>query len=658
MSEDGSRVQVALRCRPRSSDEKLANDESVVAVDDNNQVVISSESDEKTFTFDHSYGPAASQAQLFTELAQPIVDKALQGFNGTIFAYGQTGSGKTYTMMGEDDVQGLIPLTVSDLFAKIKAATSAETKFLVAVSYLEIYNEVVKDLLNPSNKQLKIREHPDIGIYVEGLAELVVKDETGVKQILGQGNRVRRVAETNMNARSSRSHTCFTIRIEQKTKTAEKETVLRAKLNLVDLAGSERPDKSGADGQLLKEGAAINKSLSALGNVIHALSKSPSGHVPYRNSKLTRLLQESLGGNSLTVMIATVAPTAGNFSESVSTLQFADRAKDVTNVARRNEDVTESIIRQLRGEIHRLRSQLQSATAAAEGKENDEQLQAMEETIANLTRAKQQNWQEKERLSKLFYEERERNLRSEEAIKQSMATIAEEGQEILRSLAHLQQEKDELSGEYKRSKLAFANLKKSLQDDMKSYEEQLTKFNSGSGNVRQPELQAMYISICDRKKQLAQRRHEMLMSKKKMRANETALEQHHILAALSRRSSAAVASDNNKASVSSAQNQDEELLLELAEKRKALNAELEEDKKNLELRKSALGSGREYELELELIKANADKKGIQLEAAYLHKIHARAISSIRREFKQQQRSDQRHSLHMLREMCECFEVCY
>ena len=460
MSND-SRVKVALRCRPRNSDEKMANDASAVTIEENNQgVIISSDNDEKTFVFDHSYGPAASQTQLFEELAEPLVDKALEGFNGTIFAYGQTGSGKTYTMMGEKNVQGLIPLIVADLFKKIAAAQSADKKFLVAVSYLEIYNEVVKDLLNPSNKQLKIREHPDIGIYVEGLAELVVKDESGVTQILSQGNRVRRVAETSMNTRSSRSHSCFTLRIEQKTLIAGGsggETVLRAKLNLVDLAGSERPDMA-AGGQLLKEGAAINKSLSALGNVINALSKSGSagGHVPYRNSKLTRLLQESLGGNSLTVMVATVAPTAANYAESVSTLQFAERAKEIKNAARCNEDATESVIRELRGEIHRLRTQLQAAEAKEGSSGGDDQLQAMEETIANLTRAKQQTWQEKERLSKLFYEERERNLRSEEAIKKSMATIAEEGQEILRSLARLQDEKDEIAGEYKRSKLAFA----------------------------------------------------------------------------------------------------------------------------------------------------------------------------------------------------------
>lgn len=503
------RVKVALRCRPRSNEEKNANTAVAVLIEENNQVIINSDSDEKAFTFDHTYGPTASQANLFEDLAQPMVDKAMQGFNGTIFAYGQTGSGKTYTMSGENDVRGLIPLVVTDLFSKMQAATSSDTQFLLTVSYLEIYNEVVKDLLNPSNKQLKIREHPEIGIYVEGLAELVVNNEADVQTMLGQGNRVRRVAETDMNTRSSRSHSCFTLHLQQKTRNSDgHEAILRAKLNLVDLAGSERPNKAGTGGQQLKEGAAINKSLSALGNVINALSRSNPGHVPYRNSKLTRLLQESLGGNSLTVMIATVAPTIIDYAESVSTLQFAERTKEIKNVARRNEDATDRVIRQLRGEIHKLRAQLQSASTSGgnrgepgtdnqdvEGKEQDDDthLQAMEETIANLTRAKQQTWKEKERLSKLFYEERERNLQSEEAIRQSMATIAEEGQEILKKLTQLQQNKVSISADYKRSKLSFVALKKTLQEDMQAYEMQLTAYDNGSTDVKQEQLHAMYV---------------------------------------------------------------------------------------------------------------------------------------------------------------------
>lgn len=698
-----SRVRVAVRCRPRSADEKMSNDGMAVLVESDSHVIVTNENDEKSFAFDFAYGPSASQAQLFEDLAEPLVDKALQGFNGTIFAYGQTGSGKTYTMSGQDEISGLIPLAVSALFSKIgeqqNASSSSSTKFLVSVSYLEIYNEVVKDLLNPSPKQLKVREHPEMGIYVEGLAELLCSSADEMQRILRQGNRVRSVAETNANKRSSRSHACFTIRIEKKQTFHDgREEVCRSKLNLVDLAGSERASAAASatrgeaeEKQLRKEGAAINKSLSALGNVINALSKkskqqptssapaaSSSVHVPYRDSKLTRLLQESLGGNSLTVMIATVAPTRANFGESVSTLQFAERAKHVENEARKNHDANpQNVVRELRGEIYRLRKQLDAAllqnrsneTAGSAdveekspdsagvivGGANEATLQEMEETIANLTRAKQQTWAEKERLSKLFYEERERNLHSEEAIRQSMATLQEEGQEILRAVAQLQSEKDSLAGDYKRSKLAFTSLKKALQQDMQTYEGQLAAYNAGDEKVQQKQLQAMYKSICERKQQLAQRRHEMMLGKKRLRANETALEQHNILAALSRKSSAAIEVNAEEQKATSTASPDEALLKELASKRRALGEEVEEDKKNLELRKSALGSQREYELETELIQANADKRSIQLEAAYLHKIHSRAMSNVRREFKQQQRSDQRHSLHMLREMCECFE---
>lgn len=234
---------------------------------------------------------------------------------------------------------------------------------------MEIYNEELRDLLrSPSVPQrlLKIREHPDAGIYVEGLSEVVVKNVKELRDLLDRGNKVRKIAETSMNMRSSRSHTCFTICIEQKVYEGEKTNRLTAKINLVDLAGSERVAKTGAVGERLKEGAYINKSLSCLGNVINALSKTtpctPGPHnekyIPYRDSKLTRLLQESLGGNSLTAMIATVSPCVDSYYETVSTLKYANRAKNIRNEAKVNEDMNTKIIRELRSEIKRLKTRL------------------------------------------------------------------------------------------------------------------------------------------------------------------------------------------------------------------------------------------------------------------------------------------------------------
>ena len=339
-------VKVAVRVRPFNKREVGMGAKCVCEVEGRSVALTEPGKSEKdgarrAFAFDHAYFWDSTQRQVFEDLGLPIVDKALAGYNGTIFAYGQTGSGKTFSMMGDAESPGIIPLMNGDLFAKLEAMRAArpELQFLCLVSYLEIYNEVVKDLLNPSDKQLNIREHPEMGVYVQDLAEIVVKGGADVARLLEQGQKVRHVAATNMNERSSRSHSCFTLKIEQRVVERrgdkEKTTTLTAKINLVDLAGSERADKTGASGDTLKQGAAINKSLSALGNVINALAegKAGKGHIPYRDSKLTRLLQHSLGGNSLTVMVAAVSPADDNFDESLSTLQYANRAKNIKNDA-------------------------------------------------------------------------------------------------------------------------------------------------------------------------------------------------------------------------------------------------------------------------------------------------------------------------------------
>ena len=249
---------------------------------------------------------------------------------------------------------------------------------MVTVSFLEIYNEVVKDLLNPSDKPLKIREGTETGIYVEGLCELIVKDAEDMMRLIEQGNTVRRVAATNMNEQSSRSHSCFTIKIEQKTSQdlgggVTQERLIKAKLNLVDLAGSERAAKTGAQGSVLKEGANINMSLMALGNVINALSERLKGskkHIPYRDSKLTRLLQESLGGNAATTMLAAISPADYNFDETVSTLKYANRAKSIENVTHKNEDMQEKMISELKTQIEALKLQLSTTTKVKRIKTN------------------------------------------------------------------------------------------------------------------------------------------------------------------------------------------------------------------------------------------------------------------------------------------------
>lgn len=330
---------------------------------------------QKVFAFDKSYWSFdrgdhhfAGQEDLFKDLGAPLLDNAFQGYNNCIFAYGQTGSGKSYSMMGYGAETGVIPRICQDMFERItKMQKDPNLNYTVEVSYLEIYNERVRDLLNPSTKgNLKVREHPSTGPYVEDLAKLVVRSFHEIQHLMDEGNKARTVAATTMNETSSRSHAVFTLTVTQKRHDVETrmDTEKVAKISLVDLAGSERATSTGATGARLKEGAEINRSLSTLGRVIAALAELSTGKkknmsmVPYRDSVLTWLLKDSLGGNSMTAMIAAISPADINFEETLSTLRYADSAKRIKNHAVVNEDPNARMIRELKEELAQLRSKL------------------------------------------------------------------------------------------------------------------------------------------------------------------------------------------------------------------------------------------------------------------------------------------------------------
>lgn len=341
---------------------------------------------QKVFAFDKSYWSFdrndphfAGQDNLFVDLGAPLLDNAFQGYNNCIFAYGQTGSGKSYSMMGYGEEAGVIPRICQDMFERITAMQKDKNlSCTVEVSYLEIYNERVRDLLNPSTKgNLKVREHPSTGPYVEDLAKLVVRSFQEIQHLMDEGNKARTVAATSMNETSSRSHAVFTLTVTQKRHDVETsmDTEKVAKISLVDLAGSERATSTGATGARLKEGAEINRSLSTLGRVISALAEISMGKkknismVPYRDSVLTWLLKDSLGGNSMTAMIAAISPADINFEETLSTLRYADSAKRIKNHAVVNEDPNARMIRELKEELAQLRSKLGSGTASSEAAE-------------------------------------------------------------------------------------------------------------------------------------------------------------------------------------------------------------------------------------------------------------------------------------------------
>ncbi|XP_049286924.1 kinesin-like protein Klp98A isoform X2 [Anopheles funestus] len=333
------------------------------------------------FTFDHSYWSVderdphfTHQETVFDDLGTEIVDCAFQGYNACVFAYGQTGSGKTFTMMGTPEAQGLIPRICRSLFARMKLGQEEGTGYKTQCSYLEIYNERVKDLLGPSSAGhgLRVREHRTLGPYVESLSQHPVSDYSEIQNCMIQGNIQRTTASTNMNDTSSRSHAIFTITFVQARYLNDLPSETVSKIHLVDLAGSERANATGATGQRLKEGAHINKSLVTLGSVISALAEqtNPTNnkrvlYIPYRDSILTWLLKDSLGGNSKTIMIAAISPADVNYSETLSTLRYANRAKNIINKPTINEDPNVKLIRELRDEIYKLKLMLSSDSGAA-----------------------------------------------------------------------------------------------------------------------------------------------------------------------------------------------------------------------------------------------------------------------------------------------------
>ncbi|GMT19509.1 hypothetical protein PFISCL1PPCAC_10806 [Pristionchus fissidentatus] len=370
-------VKVVVRCRPLSTQEIGQGHKSAVHCHNDNNALklknpLSSEDPERTFTFDAVFGPDTDQMRVYNVAARPIIENVLKGYNGTIFAYGQTGTGKTHTMTGDlekAEMRGIIPNSFAHVFDHI-AKCGSERTFLVRVSYMEIYNEEVRDLLakEGQGQNLEIKERTDVGVYVKNLSTVTVSSASHMLKIMEYGNKNRKVGATLMNVESSRSHAIFTVTIES---SRDGGHVTQGKLQLVDLAGSERQSKTGASGERLKEAAKINLSLSTLGNVISALVDNKSTHVPYRNSKLTRLLQDSLGGNSKTVMIANVGPASYNYDESLSTLRYANRAKNIQNVARINEDPKDALLRKFQTELATLRAQLEEdeegGEEAAEG---------------------------------------------------------------------------------------------------------------------------------------------------------------------------------------------------------------------------------------------------------------------------------------------------
>eukprot|EP00049_Salpingoeca_infusionum_P003562 m.67899 g.67899 ORF g.67899 m.67899 type:complete len:1053 (-) comp12180_c0_seq1:499-3657(-) len=411
----GENVQVAVRVRPFNDREKQRKAVLCIKMEGKQTTIFrqhEGKKEERKFTFDYSYwshdgyketpeqllvpvgANYADQAKVFDDLGVGVLNNAFEGYNASLFAYGQTGSGKSYSMVGYGPNKGIVPITCEQLFERMRESQASAvnpTRYRVLFSMLEIYNEHIHDLLATVTKgghqNLKLRENTKLGKFVvQNLKEVLVESYKDIEAQIARGTKNRTVAATQMNSTSSRAHTIVTISFEQISKNAAgDETTKRSEINLVDLAGSERAESTGAEGARLKEGANINKSLSALGNVIAALAKKAASKkgdvfVPYNNSVLTRLLKNALGGNSKTVMVAALSPADINYEETLSTLRFADRAKQIKNAAVVNESPTDRLIRELKEQVAALTARLGPGGAiAAPGMLDDKLQQQLEE---------------------------------------------------------------------------------------------------------------------------------------------------------------------------------------------------------------------------------------------------------------------------------------
>ena len=413
---NAANVKVIARFRPMNELEKTSGNEQVCVFTSPTSLQFNSTREKNVYryNFDRIFTPSSTQEDIYSFGVKEIIDSVLNGYNGTVLAYGQTSSGKTYTMQGEMEppsTQGIIPRMISHVFKYIY--NTEGTDFIIKVSMIEIYQEKIRDLLDITRVNLNIREDNIKGIYVDGCSERYVGCPNDVLALLELGSSNRAQAATNMNEHSSRSHSIFILTINQTNKKDGGSKI--GKLYLVDLAGSEKISKTGATGHTLEEAKIINKSLTTLGRVINNLTDGKSTHVPYRESKLTRVLQESLGGNSKTCLIITCSPSIYNESETLSTLRFGERAKKIKNKPKINKEITVAELQKL---VERLKENLKQANARINQLENFIKQNGLKipesdykkEDEEEEEKKKEKEEKEKEKDAELKYEEIKKKL--------------------------------------------------------------------------------------------------------------------------------------------------------------------------------------------------------------------------------------------------------
>nr|DAD22435.1 TPA_asm: hypothetical protein HUJ06_023898 [Nelumbo nucifera] len=432
-TKQAATLTVAVKCRPLTKKEQQKG-RDIVQVKDDKEVTlldpdlskdyldrVQNRTKERKYSFDYAFGPDCTNLDVYKTSISSKISGVVQGLNAAIFAYGSTGSGKTYTMVGTEGDSGLMVLSLHTIFDLIKSDTSSDD-FEVTCSYLEVYNEVIYDLLEKSSGHLELREDPQEGIVVAGLRCIKVHSADKILELLNLGNSRRKMESTDANATSSRSHAVLEITVRRKQRNQYRNHIVCGKLALVDLAGSERASETNCRGQKLRDGANINRSLLALANCINALGKQRKkglAYVPYRNSKLTRILKDGLSGNSQTIMIATISPANNQYHHTVNTLKYADRAKEIkthiqTNIGTVDIHVADyqKMIDSLQIEVFRLKKELAEKESKLSVKPNEKAIDDQLSWLDVLSRETNESVQERINLQKALFELEEINLRN------------------------------------------------------------------------------------------------------------------------------------------------------------------------------------------------------------------------------------------------------
>ena len=458
-------IEVRVRCRPINDNEKSRGATRVVKISGDRILLHNpyptSGIKEHNFAFSSCYFWDSTTEQVYKDIGDVLVRRTLDGYNSTVVAYGQIGSGKTHTLTGSMDEPGLLS-RVSQALAKTVEESSKDKKFFMTVSFAEITDDSVRDLLNPSGRDLKIRKHPHLGTYVDDIAELSVNTHEDIIRLHEQGNKVSKFTVSDYEASRAKASTVFTLIFEQKGKERDNKPALLSKISFIDLAGSNHNNPS-------EDSTFVSKSIASLSSVISALNNPKDSSPQFRESGLTKLMQDTLAGNSYTTVLVTISPSDADYYETLSALQVGISLQNLKTEPKKNENDTAAVIAELRDKINKLRDRVSGSAGVVTDAPDPNDIERMEELVKDLQITKLQTWEEKERMSEMYEEERRHHLSNKGILDWVLDSMKKESKEIQQKLAVLQKEKDKLMIDYKEKRKVVDDLKDTLQTMITDY---------------------------------------------------------------------------------------------------------------------------------------------------------------------------------------------